>query len=227
MRDSFARHHARLVSMTMFVLAVLPGLALAQPFAWSIPSGVESWSTGHVHTILWTGGPASNVNIYLIQQPMNVVAQVVVTNDVNDGERQMRLAATLTPGTYQFYIEDTAQTTWTYGPQFHIATNPDCVPPCTGGALGAPALVCGQTQAQAEALATALAQSYIACGMAGDLDLGSVQIETTLLSVGAFPCPSGYSGAYAVEASAIWCCCPRPVNVQPSPWSLVKSLYGD
>lgn len=192
-----------------------------------MPSGIESWSTEHVHTVLWSGGPASPVNLYLIQQPINVVAQIAVLGDVNDGAAQFRLSATLAPGTYQMYIEDTAQTTWTYGPRFHIAVSTPCTVPCTGGALGAPVVVCGQTQAEAEALAIALAQSHVACGMAGDVDLNSIQIETTVLNVGAYPCPAGYSGAYAVEASAIWCCCPRPVRTQPAPWSRVKSLYRE
>ncbi len=222
-----ALHRFRSALATLLLLVVVPGAASAAPFAWSVPSGVETWSTEHVHTVLWSGGPASPINIYLIQLPMNVVAQTVALNDTNDGERQFRLSATLAPGTYQLYIEDTAQTTWTYGFQFHIQVSDPCISPCTSGALGSPALVCGQTQAEAEALAIALAQSQIACGMAGDIDPNSIRIETTLLNVGGFACPSGYGGAYAVEASAIWCCCPRPVDVQPMPWSRVKSLYRE
>jgi hypothetical protein len=211
------------------LLALVPAAAGAGvPFTWSVPAGGETWTTGHVHTILWSGGPASPVNIYLIG-PGNVVAQVITTGAVNDGEYVFRLAAGLTPGTYQIYIEDNTPTEWTYGPSFTIQTSGslECDSRCTSGGTGAPALVCGQTQAQAEALAIALVQSYVACGMAGNVDPGSVEIETTLLAVGAFNCPPGYSGAYAVEASGLWCCCPEPVSDQPQPWSHVKSLYRD
>ncbi len=226
MYDIAALHRIRPILATALLLAVIPAAAGAQPFAWSVPSGTETWSIGHVHTVLWSGGPASQVNLHLIAVPANVVAQTVVVNDVNDGERVFRLSASLAPGTYVMYIEDTAQTTWTYGPEFQIAASDSCVSPCTGGALGAPALVCGQTQAQAEALAIGLAQSQIGCGMAGNVDPNSIAIETTLLAVGAYPCPSGYSGAYAVEASALWCCCPEPVGTQSTPWSRVKMIFN-
>jgi hypothetical protein len=225
--DIRALHHVRPAVASGLLLVALPALAGAAPFAWSVPSGIETWSTGHVHTVLWSGGPASPVNIHLIQLPANVIAQTVVLGDVNDGERVFRLSASLAPGTYQMYIEDTAQTEWAYGPQFHVAVTEPCVAPCTGGALGAPALVCGQTQAEAEALAIALAQSQIGCGMAGSVDPNSIEIETTLLAVGAYPCPAGYGGAYAVEASAVWCCCLPPVGTQDTPWTGVKSLYRD
>lgn len=220
-------HRIRPVAAAALALVAIPAMAFAAPFGWSVPSGIETWGTGHVHTVLWTGGPAGNVNIYLILLPANVVAQTVTINHANDGAVQFRLSATLSPGTYQLYIEDTVPTTWTYGPEFHVRVTEPCVSPCVSGALGSPALVCGQTQAEAEALAIALAQSEIACGMAGDLDPNSIDIETTLLNVGGFACPSGYGGAYAVEASALWCCCPRPVGVQPAPWSRVKTLYRD
>jgi len=210
-----------------FSVLLLPAASHAVPFSWTIPSGTETWGTGHVHTILWSGGPAAQVNIYLIHQPSNTVAQTVTLNDVNDGEMFFRLSGTLVPGTYQLYIEDVGPTTWTYGPQFHIETVPSCVAPCVSFATGAPAIVCGQTQADAEALAIALVQSQLNCGMSGTIDPNSIDIETTLLAVGAFPCPSGYSGAYAVEASAQWCCCPRPVESEVAPWSQVKSLYRD
>jgi hypothetical protein len=180
-----------------------------------------------VHTILWSGGPAAPVNIYLIHQPTNTVAQVVTLNDVNDGQMVFRLSGTLVPGTYQLYIEDVGPTTWAYGPQFHVESIPGCVEPCVSFATGAPEVVCGQTQAEAEALAIALVQSHMTCGMSGTIDPNSIDIETTLLAVGAFPCPSGYSGAYAVEVSAQWCCCQRPVGAEVAPWSRVKSLYSD
>lgn len=227
MPDIRALHRIRPVVATGLLLAVLPAAASAVPFTWSVPSGIETWSTEHVHTVLWSGGPASPVNVYLIQVPSNLTAQTVTLNDSNDGEAMFRLSASLAPGTYKLYIEDTAQTTSAYGPEFHVSVSEPCVSPCTGGALGAPAVVCGQTQAEAEALALALAQSQISCGMAGNVDPNSIQIETTLLSVGAFPCPAGYGGAYAVEASAIWCCCQEPVGLHPAPWSRVKALYRE
>lgn len=211
----------RLVVFAALLLVAIPPTASAQPFTWSIPSGTETWTTGHVHTILWSGGPAANVNIHLIEQPFNTIAQTVTLNASNDGEAVFRLAL-LAAGTYQMYIEDTAQTTWAYGPYFQVLASEPCVSPCTGGATGAPALVCGQTQAEAESLATALVQSYVACGMAGTIDPNSIQIETTLLAVGGYSCPSGYSGAYAVEASGTWCCCHQPVPVSPVSWSRVK-----
>jgi len=226
--DVHALQRIRSVVVAAFLLTAVPLTAGAQPFAWSVPTGTETWSTGHVHTVLWSGGPATLVNVYLIHIPANVVAQIVVLSASNDGETVFRLSNALAAGTYQMYIEDTAQTTWTYGPQFQVRNSEPCVSTCTQGATGSPALVCGQTQAQAESLAIALVQSQINCGMAGNLDPNSIAIETTLLAVGAYPCPPGYTGAYAVEASAIWCCCQQPVVTTPMPWSRVKLLpYQD
>jgi len=224
-RDLFTR----LVCLAVLLLAMIPVSASAQPFSWSIPSGTETGSTEHVHTILWSGGPALPVNIHLIHQPSNTIAQTVVTGTFNDGEYVFRLSTSLAPGTYQMYIEDAVQSTWAYGPLFHIQVSEPCISPCKGGATGAPVLVCGQTQAEAESLAVVAVQPAIQCGMAGILDTNSIQIETTLLAVGAYPCPAGYSGAYAVEASAIWCCCQQPTPVVPVSWSRVKLLnrYGD
>lgn len=222
--DTRALLRLRPAVLAFLLLVAIPLTASAQPFSWSIPSGVETWSTDHVHTVLWSGGPAAPVNIYLVALPANVVVQAVTISASNDGEAVFRLSDTLVPGTYQLYIEDNIPTTWTYGPEFQIRASEPCISPCTQGATGSPALVCGQTQAQAESLAIALVQSQIACGMAGTVDLNSIQIETTLLAVGAFNCPSGYTGAYAVEASGIWCCCHEPLPVTPVSWSDVKLL---
>lgn len=217
----------RSVVAAALLVAALPLAANAAPFSWAIPSGVETWSTDHVHTILWSGGPAGSVNIYLINVSLNMSLQTVVLNSPNDGEAAFRLGNSLPPGTYLFYIEDTAVTTWTYGPQFEIQATPACVSPCTQGAFGAPLVVCGQTQAEAESLAIALAEMHIACGMAGTVDPATISIETTLLAVGGFNCPAGYTGAYAVEVSAVWCCCQQPVLTLPSSWSQVKAMYRD
>ncbi|HEX7880329.1 MAG TPA: hypothetical protein VF720_13020 [Candidatus Eisenbacteria bacterium] len=222
-----ASHVVRTILTAVTLAAVAPAIALAVPYTWAVPMGGETWGTGHVHTLLWSGGPANPTNIYLIHVPSNTVAQVVALNTVNDGEVQFRLNSGLAPGPYLFYIEDNIPTEWTYGPEIQIRETPACIAPCTQGSFGAPLTVCGQTQAEAESLAIALAQSHISCGMAGNVVPGSVSIETTLINVGGYPCPAPYGGAYAVEVSAVWCCCHEPTDVEGRTWSGIKVLLRD
>jgi hypothetical protein len=222
-----ARHLACTAIATALFLATLPLAAQAQPFGWLLPMGGESWSTDHVHTVRWNGGPAMPVNLYLVNVPMNTVEQTIALGETNDGEYVFRINSTVPPGTYTIYIEDVVPQSWAYSPQFHIQPTPPCVSPCTQGAFGSPLLVCGQTQAEAESLAVALAQSHIQCGMAGNVVPGSVSIETTLVNVGPYNCPPGYGGAYAVEVSAVWCCCHEPTGIEGRTWSGIKALYRD
>jgi hypothetical protein len=65
------------------------------------------------------------VNLSLINVSTWSVAAVVATGLSNTGSYAWNLPANLPcPGTYQFYIEDTQATTWTYGPSVTI----DCCP---------------------------------------------------------------------------------------------------
>ena len=118
----------------LLALATLAGIGLGpgntaraqQPFVFTTPAAGAVLCTGQPVTITWTGGaPSWSVNLSLINVSTWSVAAVVATGLSNTGSYAWNLPANLPcPGTYQFYIEDTQATTWTYGPSVTI----DCCP---------------------------------------------------------------------------------------------------
>jgi hypothetical protein len=225
LRYRSAPRPALLALLAVLVLAAAPARSEAQPFTLTLPAGGETWTAGTSHTLYWTGGsPTWSVNMAFIDVTNAVVYQYFNLNGPNNGETVFTLPAGLPAGTYQFYIEEVNDSTWTYGPQFTIQEGPDCGSTCTAIGTAPPSVVCGQTQAEAESLATALATSNLVCQSGMILDQSSIMVDVTLLAIGAFPCPGGYSGAYAVEASAVACCCELPVPVELGTWGRIKSI---
>jgi hypothetical protein len=225
---SFLRTALLTFSAAVLLTAATSTRSHAQPFALTLPAGGETWTAGTSHTLYWSGGnPTWNVNLALIDVTNNLTVQFFNMNGLNNGETVYTLPANLPSGTYSFYIEEVAFATWTYGPSFTIQAGPDCGSNCQVIGTAPPSLVCGATQAIAESLATALAKSNLVCTVGNVLDLSSVMVDVTLLSVGAFNCPVGYTGAYAVEASAVACCCALPVPTQQGTWGKIKSLMHD
>jgi hypothetical protein len=225
---SFLRTSLLAFSAAILLTAATSTVSSAQPFTLTLPAGGETWTAGTTHTLYWTGGnPTWNVNLVFIDVTNSVVYEYFNLNSANTGEAVYTLPASLPTGTYQFYIEEVNDSTWTYGPIFTIVAGPDCGSNCQVIGTAPPSLVCGQTQAEAESLATALARSNLVCNSGYILDQSSIVVDVTLLAVGSFNCPSGYSGAYAVEASAVACCCSLPVPTETGTWSRIKSLIRE
>src|SRR5205823_5622719 len=80
--------------------------ASAQPFTWLLPSGGETWTAGTTHTVEWSGGPASTVNVYIDRLSPFQVADVVGNGLPNTGFAYWTIPSGLTPGAYQVYVED-------------------------------------------------------------------------------------------------------------------------
>ena len=104
---------------------------LAQsPFQITSPPAGSVLSPGQPVTVLWTGGdPAWSVDASLIELTPGspfAVAAVVATNIPNQGFVAWEFPAALPFGgpcghTYQFYVQEVHQLTWTYGPTFTVA----------------------------------------------------------------------------------------------------------
>lgn len=220
------RHRLFLLCIVL-LLAAAP--AAAQPFNWLLPAGGETWTAGTTHTVEWSGGPASNVDLLLISLSPYQVWGPIAINVPNSGAYSWPIPANVPPGPYQVYVGDTGTpTVWAYSQSITIQAAPTCGANCVLTSVAMPffdppAGVCGQTQAEASGFATAWAQSNFACPNGYTLDQGSMVIDVTFLPVGV--CLAGYSGPFVAEASAVACCCADPAPVPRSTWGRVKSRY--
>ena len=111
-------------------LASYAAPALAQaPFVITSPPAGSILSPGQAVTVLWTGGdPSWSVDVYLIEVtpgfPFAVVA-AVAGSIPNSGMVNWTFPSSLPFGgpcghTYQFYVQEVTQITWTYGPHFTV-----------------------------------------------------------------------------------------------------------
>ena len=107
------------------------------PFAFLNPGGGEIYEVGTAIQIIWTGGPALPQNVQLslvnVNQWTVVNINIPVSNPIGSAPGICKttipanfftayIAQTKMSPTdrFQFYIQDTAVTTWTYGPEFTI-----------------------------------------------------------------------------------------------------------
>jgi hypothetical protein len=212
------------LSIACFSLGLAAAPSQGQTFNWLVPTSADTFTVGVPHGLYWTGGPAANVNIFVID--MNTFSNVgyVVLNSPNTGEVVWNIPNTLPQGPYQLYIEDVGTTTWTYSETFFLRTRGTCATGCLSVATTQPWVVCGQTASQAESLAraAALAELESQCSQGYTIDLTTVQYNVSFITFGGFNCPAGYSGAWAYEASATACCCPEPLPTLPSTWGNIK-----
>jgi len=220
--------HLRIALLCSALLAATVVPAAAQTFTWTLPAGGETWTAATTHTVEWSGGPASNCNVWLIQISPPQAIGIFAPNVPNNGATSWTIPANLATGSYQLYIEDTIQSTWTYGPIFTVNAAPACAPNCVLTSVAMPFFnppegVCGTTAAQASGFAQSWAQSHFACPSGYTLDQSSMVIDVTFLPVGV--CLAGYGGAFIAEASAVACCCAEPTQTKRSTWGRIKSIY--
>ena len=217
------------VSLLCSALAVLAAHpAGAQAFNWLLPAGGEVWTAGTTHTVEWSGGPASNVNVILISLVPYQTIGAFAVNVPNNGAVSWNIPSNLAPGGYQVVVEDVAVTTWLYSQTFTVQAAPQCGVNCSLVSVAMPffnppAGACGSTAALAAANAQSWAQSNFACPNGYTLDPSSMVIDVTFLPVGT--CLVGYTGAYVAEASAVACCCADPTSTRRSTWGRIKSVY--
>jgi Ser-Thr-rich glycosyl-phosphatidyl-inositol-anchored membrane family protein len=228
-----ARHlRSHVVIALAAALLALPRIASAQPFAFQIPAGGETWTAGTTHTIEWTGGPVGvNSNVYLISITPFASQGPIVLNSPYFQPASWAISSGLTPGQYQLYIEDVGSTTYNYSQIFTVQARPTCASGCAAISVapenfaGYPAVHCGSTAA----IAMANAQSWLnaqlaaACGSGLTLDNSSVVADYTFLPTGS--CYAGEFGAYMVEVSAVACCCSAATPNRRDSWGKLKVRY--
>lgn len=107
--------------------SVLAGTAGAQVFDITSPPAGAVVSPGETVTLMWTGGdPAWMVDVALIDETVGVVALWIELTGPNDGSLTWVVPSSL-PGegpcghTYRFYVQESSQATWTYGPEFSVS----------------------------------------------------------------------------------------------------------
>lgn len=219
-------------AVSLFAVLALTGALAPAAFAftWLLPAGGETWTAGTTHKVEWSGGPAANVNVSVIRLVPFQVAGSIAANVPNAGYETWAIPPTLTPGSYQLYVEDTAVSEYTYGPTFTIQAAPQCGEDCTLVAYsvsnyGYPSGMCDTTPGGA----LTAAQNYVlsnlssACPGGSAIDPSSIVVDATILPFGV--CFVGYSGQYIAEASAVACCCPQATPSEASTWGGVKATY--
>ncbi len=219
------------VSIIAAVALLAPRATVAQPLGWVLPAGGETWTAGTRHSIQWSGGsPSWNVLVNADRLVPFQVADNIESSGPNDGFAMWVLPPGLTPGAYLLYVEGIGASTWSYGPTFTVQAGPNCAVGCQQVVVSMnyaepPLGVCGQTQAEAAALAQSysLQQLADACPNGYTIDPASIMTDVTILPNGV--CLSGYSGAFVAEASSVACCCPAPTPADPTSWGRVKSTY--
>lgn len=107
-----------LVGLVLFTLSSTPaqaGLTITSPTQGSLVQA------GQPITVTWTGGdPSGNVALILIDVEAGAFAQGYGVTP-NTGSQTVTIAGNGGCGRkFQFYLEDSPLTTWTYGPQFTI-----------------------------------------------------------------------------------------------------------
>jgi len=104
--------------------------ALAQsPFQITSPPAGSVLTPGLPVTVLWTGGdPAWSVDVVLIEitPGLPFAAVALVANGPNQGTATWTLPSSLPYDgpcghSYQFYVQEVRQITWTYGPRLTVA----------------------------------------------------------------------------------------------------------
>ena len=99
------------------------------PFTVTSPPAGSVLSLGQPVTVLWTGGdPAWSVDVYLIELTPGLpfaVAALVAGNVPNSGTASWTFPSSHPLGgpcehTYQFYVQEVTQITWTYGPRITV-----------------------------------------------------------------------------------------------------------
>lgn len=226
MRLSATPRRAALL-LSLATLLIVP--ALARAFTFQVPAGGETWTAGTTHTIEWTGTPGGNVNIQVIDFNTASVVGNVTLNAPNAFVASWNLPPTLPPGQYQLYIEDVPVTTWSYGPVFTVRAMPPCAVGCTVVTV-APTYYGAYpgTQCSTDSgVALASAQSWLGAQLAtlctGVVDPSSVLADYTYLPSAA--CEVGQFGPYAVEATAVACCCAGATPAERRTWGRLKTIY--
>ena len=128
------------------VLQTLSFSAEAQvPFALTSPPAGSVVVPGQPVTIQWTGGdPGWLVDITLIDLSLGQVVAGVAANVPNAGSFTWTLPVTLPFGlkscgrTLQFFVRNTQQTSWIYGPQFTTVPCPFAITSPVAGAVLTP-----------------------------------------------------------------------------------------
>jgi len=134
-----ARHLRSHVAIALAAaLLLLPRIASAQPFAFQVPAGGETWTAGTTHTIEWTGGPIGvNSNVYLISIVPFQSQGPIVLNSPYLQPASWAISSGLPPGQYQLYIEDVGSTTYSYSNIFTVQARPTCASGCAAIAIAA------------------------------------------------------------------------------------------
>ncbi|MBI3210648.1 MAG: hypothetical protein HYZ37_17315 [Candidatus Solibacter usitatus] len=121
---NFASNLSRTIALVGFVLLTLCSTKVqAQGFTLITPTAGSQVPAGQPVTVTWTGGPPSaNVAVILVDVAANAFAQGfgVVPNS---GSQVVTVPVSTGPygscgRSFRFYLEDSPQTTWTYGPVF-------------------------------------------------------------------------------------------------------------
>jgi hypothetical protein len=114
-----------LLAGTVFLLTSAP-LAAQSGFTITSPTQGSFVPAGQPITVTWTGGdPLAYVNVQLIDVAAFAVYQGFGVMP-NTGSRTVTIGASnSTCGRkFQFYVEDSPRTTWTYGPVFTVVCGP-------------------------------------------------------------------------------------------------------
>lgn len=220
-----------LVGVLALLALSLPRLSFAQPLAWLLPGGGETWTAGTTHSVEWTGGlPGWSVNVRVIRLVPFQTADLVALGTTNDGFASWTIPANFPPGAYQLYVEEASVSAWAYSSTFTVQAAPACTPGCQLVAVAMPSFeppagACGPTQAQAAANAQAYSEQQLAgaCPPGYALDSSTIVTDVTFLPIGT--CLPGYSGAFVAEASSVACCCPLALPADGTSWGRVKSIY--
>jgi sugar lactone lactonase YvrE len=123
--NSFAVTATDLAGNTATVTNVY-SVAVADPFVLTAPAAGAVVQPGQTVTIQWTGGSATGtVNLSLIDVAAGAVASGIAAAIPNSGSFDWVFPASLPFSgpcgrTYSFYAENSARTTWAYGPQFTV-----------------------------------------------------------------------------------------------------------
>jgi hypothetical protein len=220
------RRAALLLSLATLLLLVP---ALAQAFNWLVPAGGETWTAGTTHTVEWAGTPGGNVNIQVIDFNTASVVGNVTLGAPNAFVASWSLPPSLPPGPYQLYIEDVPTSTWSYSAVFTVRAVPPCAVGCTYVTVvptyyGAyPGTQCSTNANVANGLAQVWVADQLANLCTGVIDPTSVMADYTYLPSAV--CEVGQFGPYAVEASAIACCCAGATPAERRTWGRLKTIY--
>jgi len=118
---------SRLLVAAVLTVSFGANLALAQSnFSWTSPAGGETFYEGDTVNLSWSGGdPSWTVYLGIVDSALWANAGTLTGSTPNDGSFTRQIPQNFLPGSaprqYQFYVQDTNATNWSYRPKFTIA----------------------------------------------------------------------------------------------------------